>query len=277
MRLEGISARYGLRQPPVLSGLDLELPIGEVTAILGDNGSGKSTLLRIIAGAVQPVSGTITGRPDTVGYVPDWCPPHPRLSALAYLNNIGRIIGFGADESAERVDWILDKLDFAGDPDAPVETLSKGNSQKVAVAQAMLGEPQLLVLDEPWNGLDLHGQRVLRELVTERCKAGALVVMADHLEAFVSATPHRFRMVEGSLQKVGMTGTVDIGDSEEPAVLVEIRGLPPERCDLSDVQSVTTDGDVVRLRVTRSIVDPILVEVLQLGGSVVRVVPEVVK
>jgi ABC-type multidrug transport system ATPase subunit len=184
----------------VFSGIDLVLPPGEVTAILGDNGSGKSTLLRIVAGAVQPSGGRVFGRPRAVGYVPDWFPAHPRMSPLAYLVHMGRVAGLPSAEARRRGIECLDRLAFAGDADAPVDLLSKGNAQKVAIAQAFIIEPELLVLDEPWNGLDLHGQRVMREMVAERVAGGAVVVLADHREAFVSGTAQTFRMYDGQLR-----------------------------------------------------------------------------
>jgi ABC-type multidrug transport system ATPase subunit len=278
VRLEGVTARYGFRRRPVFSGISLVLPPGEVTAILGDNGSGKSTLLRIVAGAVLPSGGKIVGRPRRVGYVPDWFPAHPRLSPMTYLVHMGRVAGLPAEVARRRGAEHLERLAFAGDPAAPVDLLSKGNAQKVAIAQALLNEPQLLVLDEPWNGLDLPGQRVMRELVAERVATGTIVVLADHREAFVSGTAQTFRMDEGELRKVEAVPAVPDGGGRtgDKLVVVEVRGLPPERRDdLPGVVSLTVDGDLVRVRVPRRFSDSLLVEVLQRGGSVTRVSPEV--
>jgi ABC-2 type transport system ATP-binding protein len=275
VRLEGVTARYGFRRKPVFSGIDLVLPPGEVTAILGDNGSGKSTLLRVAAGAVRPSAGKVTGLPEKVGYVPDWFPAHPRLAPMPYLVHLGRVAGLAPTTARTRAVDLLDRLAFAGDPDAPVDLLSKGNAQKVAIAQAFLAEPDLLVLDEPWNGLDLHGQRVMREMVAERVATGIVVVLADHREAFVSGTAQTFRMDGGELRVVEERASTG-GRTGDKLVMVEVRGLAPERRDdLPGVESLTVDGELVRLRVPRRHSDTLLVELLQRGGSVMRVTPEV--
>jgi ABC-type multidrug transport system ATPase subunit len=275
VRLEGVAARYGFRRKPVFTDVDLILPPGEVTAILGDNGSGKSTLLRIVAGAVQPTAGRVLGRPRTVGYVPDWYPAHPRLAPMSYLAHLGRIAGLTGAEARRRGGDLLDRLSFAGEEGDAVDLLSKGNAQKVAIAQAFMVEPRLLVLDEPWNGLDLHGQRVMRELIAERVAAGAVVVLADHREAFVTGTAQTFRMHEGGLRPVEERATTGSRTGDK-LVLVEVRDLPPERRDdLPGAASLTVDGELVRVRVPRRYSDTLLVELLQRGGSVVRVTPEV--
>jgi ABC-type multidrug transport system ATPase subunit len=275
VRLEGVTARYGFRRRPVFTKVDLVLPPGEVTAILGDNGSGKSTLLRVVAGAVQPAGGRVLGRPRVVGYVPDWFPAHPRLAPISYLTHLGRVAGLTTAEASSRGGDLLDRLAFAGEEGAPVDLLSKGNAQKVAIAQAFMVEPQLLVLDEPWNGLDLIGQRVMREMVAERVATGAVVVLADHREAFVTGTAQTFRLHDGALEAVEERASSGSRTGDK-LVLVEARGLPPERRDdLPGVASLTVDGDLVRVRVPRRHSDTLLVEVLQRGGSVVRVTPEV--
>ena len=179
MHLQNVSKRYG-RSSPVLSGVDLTLKPGESVAVLGSNGSGKSTLLRMIAGVTRPSSGTITGVPAVIGYVPDRFPASDALSSLAYLTHIGRIRGLGSAASAAQARLLLSRLELAGGLRTPIRALSKGNAQKVALAQALMVPPDMLVLDEPWSGLDTTAHGILASLLHEVLTEGGAVVYADH-------------------------------------------------------------------------------------------------
>jgi ABC-2 type transport system ATP-binding protein len=180
VRLENISKRYG-RAHPILSGVDVTLAPGESVAVLGANGSGKSTLLRMIAGVTRPSGGTITGVPEVVGYVPDRFPATDALSSLAYLTHIGRIRGLATAASAARARELLARLELAGGMRTPIRALSKGNAQKVALSQALMVPPGLLVLDEPWSGLDQAAHGVLASLLSEVLTDGGTVVHTDHV------------------------------------------------------------------------------------------------
>jgi ABC-2 type transport system ATP-binding protein len=174
--LRNVSKQYG-RGRAVLSGVDLTLPPGESVAVLGPNGSGKSTLLRIIAGVTRPSGGTIADVPAVIGYVPDRFPASDALSSLAYLTHIGRIRGL---RTPARALALLDQLALAGGIRTPIRALSKGNAQKVALAQALLVPPDLLVLDEPWSGLDTAAHQVLAALLRDVLADGGTVVYTDH-------------------------------------------------------------------------------------------------
>lgn len=152
MRLVGVHKSY--RPPVVLSGVDLELDPGVPLVLGGPNGSGKSTLLRIAAGCDHPTAGTVLDRPDVVGYLPDRFPALLRLPARRYLRHLAAVHGADRESSEETADAVLDELGFTGDDDEPMSALSKGNAQKVGLAQALSCDAELLVLDEPWSGLD---------------------------------------------------------------------------------------------------------------------------
>lgn len=143
LRLEAVSKRY-VRGRWVLQKVDLEISAGEVVAIAGANGSGKSTLLRLLAGLSRPTSGSVSGQPEVISYVPDRFPPNERLSAMECLTHLGRVRGLRTSVAAARADQLLDRLELVGGKHSPLRTLSKGNAQKVALAQALLVAPQLL-------------------------------------------------------------------------------------------------------------------------------------
>jgi ABC-type multidrug transport system ATPase subunit len=154
-----------------------------VVSVVGGNGAGKTTLLRIAAGLSRPETGRVIGRPRPVGYVPDRFTADQHMSALGYLTHLGRIRGI--PKPRERGAHLLERLALKG---SALRTLSKGNTQKVALAQALLAPPRLLVLDEPWTGLDAPAQRVLADLIGEVATMGGAVLFTDHRAELPYAT-----------------------------------------------------------------------------------------
>ncbi|MEU8887566.1 ATP-binding cassette domain-containing protein [Streptomyces sp. NPDC048442] len=180
MKLLDAGRRYGLGGAWVLRGVQLELAPGTLVRIQGANGTGKSTLLRMLAGIDAPTEGRVEGRPRTVGYVPERFPAGLPFTALGYLVHLGRIHGLGRAEAGDRAGEWLERFGAAGHARTPVSELSKGTAQKVAVAQALLAAPELLVLDEAWTGLDETARGELDRAVAERVAAGATVAFVDH-------------------------------------------------------------------------------------------------
>ncbi|WP_349345238.1 ABC transporter ATP-binding protein [Streptomyces rapamycinicus] len=205
MRLRGVGRRYGLGGPWVLRGVDLEVPPGSLTRVQGRNGSGKSTLLRLLAGIDAPSAGRITGRPPTA-YVPERFPAELPFSALGYLTHLGRIHGLSRAAAARGAGEWLERFGADGYAGTPLAELSKGTSQKVAVAQALLAAPGLLVLDEAWTGLDQAARRVLDTAVAERVADGGAVVFVDHDPRRLAGAPDRvLRVAETRLEPVDGT------------------------------------------------------------------------
>jgi ABC-type multidrug transport system ATPase subunit len=189
VRLRKVSKRYGRRE--ILADVDLQLNAGELLALVGANGSGKSTVLRLMVGLSRPSAGTVQRNARVVSYVPDVFTSHDRLSASAYLRHMGRIRGLDTRTARDRSLELLDRLALSGGADTPMRKLSKGNAQKVALAQALLDPPQLLVLDEPWAGLDATAHSTLRELLTETAQQGAAVAFTEHSADVVRSTATR--------------------------------------------------------------------------------------
>ncbi|WP_329234295.1 ATP-binding cassette domain-containing protein [Streptomyces sp. NBC_01460] len=257
MILRGVGRRYGLRGPWVLRGLDLDLPTHTLVRIEGANGVGKSTLLRMLAGIDAPTEGHVTGRPRTA-YVPERFPVALPFTAVGYLVHMGRVHGLPAAEAADRAQEWLARFGAAGYARTPLAELSKGTSQKVAVAQALLAEPGLLVLDEAWTGLDTAARDALDRAVAERVADGATVVFVDHDPRRLAGSPSRTHRLEGRTLHA-VAPAADHG----PRVRIEATGpasaaLPPGLPGTPTVERNTPDPAAVRLTTTAAHSDALL-------------------
>ena len=171
--------RYGPRGPWVVRGVSADVSPGTLIRLEGRNGSGKSTLLRVAAGVSVPSKGKVTGRPRT-GYVPERFPGALPFTGREYLLHLARVHGLRGRTAARRADEWLERLDAAAYAGQPLRGLSKGTCQKIAIAQALLPRPGLLVLDEAWTGLDEAARSVLDAAALERVADGGTVMFTDH-------------------------------------------------------------------------------------------------
>ena len=231
VRLRKVSKRYGRRQ--ILTDVDLRVNAGELLALVGTNGSGKSTVLKLMVGLSRPSTGSVRRDARVVGYVPDVFASHDRLSASSYLRHMGRIRGLSGRAARARADELLDRLALSGGADTPMRKLSKGNAQKVALAQALLDPPHLLVLDEPWSGLDSTAHATLRELLTEAADQGAAVAFTEHSDLVVRSTATRVCEIRNgelhtavatvtTLTEISLVAGADLDWTRQPDVL-EVR------------------------------------------------------
>ncbi|MEV7279242.1 ATP-binding cassette domain-containing protein [Streptomyces sp. NPDC093111] len=250
MRLEGVGRRYGPRGPWVLREVGLVLPAGTLARVTGGNGSGKSTLLRLLAGVDAPSAGRITARPPRTAYVPERFPAALPLTATGYLVHLGRVQGLtGRDAAARAGEWLarFDATPYAG---TPLAELSKGTSQKVAVAQALLADPDLLVLDEAWTGLDTTARTELDHAVRARVAAGGRVVFVDHdPRRLAGEADAEYRVVEGGVR--GPERRPRPAEPPRPRVRIGASGGAPLPPGLPGAPAYAPAGsDAARLTVT---------------------------
>ena len=186
---------------------------GEVLAVLGPNRAGKTTLLKILLGLCRPTGGRLSrlGRPlsdqstlSRVGYMHE-NQAFPRyLSARALLEFYGELSAISPRLVRARVPLLLERLELADRAHEPIGRFSKGMVQRLALAQAMITEPDLLVLDEPMEGLDLSGRLLLQEIIAEQRQAGKAVILVSHALAEVAQVCDRVAvLVAGRLAHVG--------------------------------------------------------------------------
>ena len=266
MRLEQVGKRYGLRQPWIVRDVSLDVAAGRLIRLEGRNGSGKSTLLRVLAGACLPSAGRVTGRPRT-GYVPERFPPGLPFSGREFLTHLGRIHGLGRASLAGQVDDCLERVGAAEYARVPMRALSKGMCQKVAVAQALLPGPGLLVLDEAWTGLDEAARGVLDDAVARRLADGAAVVFVDHDQRRLAGlVSERWAVTGGHLVPAAERAAPEPAEAAEPTVRIEVSGVSGAALgELAGVRSVHVAGERLVLEVEPGASDAVLRRVLADG------------
>jgi ABC-2 type transport system ATP-binding protein len=276
--LAGVRKRYARHAPWVLDGVSLDVERGARTLILGANGSGKSTLLGVVAGVVRPSAGS-AHPPLGVGYVPERLPAVLRMTALEYLTHMGRIRGMGPRSVDSRAAELLERLQLEPGPTVPFSALSKGNRQKVIIAQALLPGPPMLVLDEPFGGLDGSARRALDVLLAEAQTSGASVIISAHSAGPRSEDARTLRIANGRLTQETHSGPPVDGPGEHRRVdLVDranrgadtIRALP----GVVQVEADPLAPSAVTARVEAEHVDAFLVAVLEMGWSVGALGPD---
>lgn len=187
VRLEGVSKSFGAHT--AVDSLDLEIPRGVVYGLLGPNGSGKTTTIRMIMGILHPDRGRVRlfgedpdrTRREKVGYLPEERGVYRKMKVMDLLLFLAEIRGVDRREGRRRARTWLERLGLGGWADRRVEDLSKGMQQKVQFIGTVLHEPELLILDEPFSGLDPINQDVLEEIVRSFRAAGTTVLFSTHL------------------------------------------------------------------------------------------------
>jgi ABC-2 type transport system ATP-binding protein len=182
IHVEALTKRYGAIL--ALDRLSLEIPSGTVFGLLGPNGAGKTTLLRVLMGLVFPDAGEVDRgglSPARIGYLPEraFFPPH--FTIRDYLVTLGSLADLRRDVLQQSVDQLLQEVGLDAMSGRRLGACSRGTLQRVGLAQALLGDPLLLLLDEPALGLDPAGQRFMREQIAALHGAGKTVLLSSHL------------------------------------------------------------------------------------------------
>ena len=203
--IDHLSKRFGTFT--AVDDLSFRVHRGEVLGFLGPNGAGKSTTMRMLAGFMTPTAGSarIMGhdvQQDGVaarrllGFLPEGAPTYPEMSVAGFLRFCARVRGFSGSELADRVERALDLTTLRGVRLQPVETLSKGFKRRVGLAQALLHDPPVLVLDEPTDGLDPNQKHEVRGLI-ERMAPDKAIVISTHILEEVEAVCTRAIVIAG--------------------------------------------------------------------------------
>jgi ABC-2 type transport system ATP-binding protein len=250
VEVRDLSKRFG--DVAAVRGLSFDVEAGRVTGFLGPNGAGKSTTLRALLGLIRPPSGSATfagqrydelERPGArVGAVLEDASFHPGRSARNHL----RVLAVTGGHPAGRVDEVLSEVGLYEAADRRVKGYSLGMRQRLAIAVALLGDPPVLILDEPTNGLDPPGISWVRDLLREQASKGRAVLVSSHMLAEVAQSVDDVVVIaEGELRARGTLEEV-LGDGDVPAS--EVRAQDPVRLSRAlerHGHRVERDGDLL--------------------------------
>ncbi|GGO23530.1 ABC transporter ATP-binding protein [Micromonospora parathelypteridis] len=186
LRLDGVDRSFGDRQ--VLKNVSFEVAAGRMTGFVGANGAGKTTTMRIILGVLAPDAGEVSWggtkltRQDRrrFGYMPEERGLYPKMTTREQVTYLGRLHGLDAPAARRATDTLLERVGLGERGDDLLETLSLGNQQRAQIAAALVHDPEVLVLDEPFSGLDPLAVDTVVTVLRERASAGAPVLFSSH-------------------------------------------------------------------------------------------------
>jgi len=266
--------------------LNLTVPNGEIFGFLGPNGAGKTTTIKILLNFITATSGHaeifgVSSEDDNarqpIGYVPEQ-PYFPKfLTTLEVVKAHGSLSGFGFGSSKVQAEDVLKDLGMYDHRHTPLSKLSKGMTQRVAVATALVGDPQLLILDEPSSGLDPVGRKELRDLLLSLKARGKTIFLSSHLLSEMEAICDRVAVLSSG-RLVGEGRPADIVQDSDKAIVL-IGGLAQLdtlwRQDAAALNAeYKLDGPNVRFTVDGEAAYPLISRLIGHGGALISVTPE---
>jgi len=283
----GLSKSYEIghlfwrRRRAALIGLDLRVERGEVLGYLGPNGSGKTTTLKLWTGLLFPDAGevSILGRPLAdrswrfrVGYLPEHPYLYDYLTAEEYLDYVGRLFGLGPGPRRERSRALLSLVGLSRSAKIPLRRYSKGMVQRAGLAQALMNDPELVILDEPMSGLDPIGRRLVRNVILDLKKAGKTVVFSTHILSDAETLCDRVAVLKaGRLLDVGPLATILRLDVAHVEVLVA--GIEAGQLGSTGIRARQVLGERLRLEVDEGELGSVVQGVERAGGRILSVQP----
>lgn len=205
IRLEKLSKRYGSLQ--AVDALDLEVPAGELFCFLGPNGAGKTSTIKMMTGLVRPDAGSIfldgidaVAQPvearRRLGYIPDTPYLYERLTVVEYLEFVGQLYDVPRPALREKADRYLEIFSLREKRTALIKNLSHGMRQRVIYAATLLHDPRVMLVDEPFVGLDPHSIRLIKDLLRERTRQGMTIFMTTHILAIAEEIADRIGIID---------------------------------------------------------------------------------
>jgi len=241
-----------------VSGVSFSAKKGDVLGFLGPNGAGKTTTMRMIAGYLHPTAGKIevcgTDVIDNpieiqkkIGYLPEGGPLYADMTPASFLRFIGEVRGLSGTYLDERIEYVVKHLNIADVFYQTIDTLSKGYKRRVALAQAIIHDPEVLILDEPTDGLDPNQKHEVRELITSMSKDKAIIISTHILEEVEAICNKAIIIAKGKIVASGTPEQLATKSPNHNAVVIKLKKSPADRV-LSDilqvkgVERVTVEG-----------------------------------
>ena len=253
IRIVGLTKEFRLglrrRRSLAVNGLDLEVEHGEIFGFLGPNGAGKTTTIKILMGLIYPTSGTawILDREigdvavkREIGFLPEAPYFYEYLTGEEFLRFYGQIFGLGGTALAKKIDQMLEMVKLTEARHLPLRKFSKGMLQRIGLAQALINDPKVVILDEPMSGLDPIGRRDVRDIILHLRDQGKTVFFSTHILPDVEMICDRVGiLVQGHLRAVGAVQEL-VGAGAVTSIEIVVQGLAE-----SGVQEVGRLGGTV--------------------------------
>ncbi|HSH41975.1 MAG TPA: ATP-binding cassette domain-containing protein [Arenicellales bacterium] len=233
VEIQGLTRRFG----PITAVDDISFKVarGEVLGFLGPNGAGKSTTMKMITGFLMPDAGRITVDGDDIaehpvrvkrkfGYLPEGAPLYADMTPRAFLRFIGRVRGLSGSRLDERLDRVIEQVHLAPVLDQSIDTLSKGFKRRVGIAQAILHDPPLLILDEPTDGLDPNQKHEVRELIRDMARDKAIILSTHILEEVEAVCSRAIIVAAGKIVSDGTPAQLAAMSPRHNAVRLVVQG-----------------------------------------------------
>jgi len=229
--------------------LNFNVKEGEVLGFLGPNGAGKSTTMKVITGFLSPTVGTviidgndISKNPieakSLMGYLPEGAPSYGDMTTLEFLNFIAQVRGFRGEEIDKRVQHAIDEVELASVANQTIETLSKGFKRRVGLAQAIMHDPKVLILDEPTDGLDPNQKHHVRELIKNLAKDKIVIISTHILEEVTAVCTRAIIISKGKIVADGTPAELESRSKYHQAVSVRLTEDYNLEADLANVPEV---------------------------------------
>ncbi|MFU2203665.1 ABC transporter ATP-binding protein [Streptococcus hyovaginalis] len=271
IRISDLRKNYGKKQ--VLKGMSFEIPSGSIYGLVGKNGAGKTTLFHAILNFVI-YSGTITldGKPLTtetnaqIGYLPEERSLMPKLTVFDQVRYLASLKGMSRKEVTEKLPLWMEKLAVKGKMTDKIKSLSKGNQQKIQLIITLIHEPDLIILDEPFSGLDPVNTALLKEIILAEKERGATIIFSDHVMTNVEELCDGLVMISDG--QVALNGSIQaIRESFGRTRLFVSKDIPRERLEnLPHVRSISeTKANTWRLVLDDEAAGPELFQLIS-GG-----------
>ena len=230
---------------------------GEVLGFLGPNGAGKSTTMKLITGFLSASHGTVSidgfdisenpiEAKSLMGYLPEGAPSYGDMTTLEFLNFVAQVRGFRGEEISQRVQHVLDEVELNSVSQQTIETLSKGFKRRVGLAQAIMHDPKVLILDEPTDGLDPNQKHHVRELIKNHARDKIVIISTHILEEVTAFCSRAIIIAQGRIVADGTPAELESRSKYHQAVSVRLSedyDLAADLSGLSEVSEVEKDGE----------------------------------
>ena len=265
-----------------IDNLNFTVKEGEVLGFLGPNGAGKSTTMKLITGFLSASDGTvcIDGHDISkspieakalMGYLPEGAPSYAVMTTLEFLRFIAQVRGYRGEEINKRVQHVLDEVELNAVSNQTIETLSKGFKRRVGLAQAIMHDPKVLILDEPTDGLDPNQKHHVRELIKNLARDKIVIISTHILEEVTAVCSRAIIIAQGKVVADGTPAELESRSKYHQAVTVRLKesyDLETDLTSLVDVAAVEKDAeDEMVFRILASQGKPIFAQVSEIAQA----------